>query len=165
VFLAGDSAGAQIVAQLANVISVPSYAREVGIEPSIGRSELRGVILHSGLYDAELTHNFRRRGVLWAYFGTQDFMKDPRIEQFSVVRHITANFPPIFVSSGNDDGLAPQSHLLAEVAKKHGVFVDSLFFPKDYKPPIPHEFQFNLNTDEGRLALERSVKFLADQLR
>jgi acetyl esterase/lipase len=123
------------------------------------------VILHSGLYDAELTHNFRRRGVLWAYFGTQDFMNDPRIDQFSVVRHITGNFPPIFVSAGNDDRLAPQSHHLAEVAAKHGVFVDSLFFPEDYKPPMPHEFQFKLNTDEGRLALERSLKFVADRLR
>jgi acetyl esterase/lipase len=164
-FLAGNSAGAQIAAQLANVISVPSYAREVGVVPSIDRSQLRGVILHSGLYDAELTHNFRRRGVLWAYFGTQDFMKDPRIEQFSVVRYITANFPPIFVSSGNDDRLAPQSHLLVQVANKQGVFVDSLLFPEDYKPPIPHEFQFNLSTDEGRLALERSVKFVADRIR
>jgi acetyl esterase len=163
-FLAGDSAGAQIAAQLANVISVPSYAREVGIVPSIERSQLRGVILHSGVYDAELTHNFRKRGVLWAYFGTQDFMNDPRIKQFSVVRCITANFPPIFLSAGNDDLLAPQSHLLAEVAGKYGVLVDSLFFPEDYKPPIPHEFQFNLNTDEGRIALERSLKFVTDRL-
>lgn len=164
-FLAGDSSGAQIAAQLANVISVPSYAGEVGIVPSIERSQLRGVILHCGIYDAELTHNFRRRGVLWAYFGTQDFMKDPRIEQFSVVRYITANFPPVFISSGNDDFLAPQSHLFAEVAARHGVIVDSLFFPQTYKPPVPHEFQFNLNTDEGRLALERSVKFMVDQIR
>ena len=164
-FLAGDSAGAQIAAQLANVISVPSYAGKVGIVPSIERSQLQGVILHSGVYDVELTHNFRKRGVLWAYFGTQDFLKDPRIKQFSVVRCITGDFPPIFLSAGNDDLLAPQSHLLAEVAAKHGVLVDSLFFPEDYKPPIPHEFQFNLDTDEGRLALERTMKFVAERLR
>jgi acetyl esterase len=164
-FLAGDSAGSQIAAQLANVISVPSYAREVGIVPSIERSQLRGVILHCGVYDAELTHNFRRRGVLWAYFGTQDFMKDPRIKQFSVVRYITADFPPIFISSGNDDFLAPQSHLFAEVAAGHGVIVDSLLFPQTYQPRVPHEFQFDLDTDEGRLALERTVKFMVDRLR
>jgi acetyl esterase len=162
-FLAGDSAGSQIAAQVANVISLPSYAREVGIVPSIARSQLLGVILHCGMYEVKLAH-FRKRGVLWAYFGTQDFMNDPRIEQFSVARSITGDFPPTFVSSGNDDALAPQSRLLAETAIRNGVFVDSLIFPKDYKPPVPHEFQFNLDTDEGRLALERSVKFVFGRL-
>jgi acetyl esterase len=162
-FLAGDSAGAQIAAQVANVITLPSYAKQVGVVPSIARSQVRGVILHCGMYEVKLAQ-FGRRGVLWAYFGTKDFMNDPRIEQFSVARSITADFPPIFVSSGNDDALAPQSRLLAATAIKNGVLVDQLIFPEDYKPPVPHEFQYNLDTDEAKLALERSVKFIFARL-
>jgi acetyl esterase len=164
VFLAGDSAGSQIAAQLANVISLPSYAEKVGVTPSIQRSQLRGVILHCGVYDAELT-KYSRAGVLWAYFGTQDFLKDPRIKQFSVAHSITADFPPIFISSGNDDALAPHSHLFAAIATKNGIPVDSLFFPEDYKPPMQHEFQFDLDTEEARLALDRSVKFVLAQIK
>jgi acetyl esterase len=162
-FLAGDSAGAQIATQLANIISDPSYARSVGIAPSIERSQLRGIILYCGVYDAVLGHFFKRSGVLWAYFGTKDFMNDPRLEQFSVARQITNNFPPIFLSAGNADVFALQSHFLAEIAEARGVVVDSLFFADDYSPPLWHEYQFYLDTDAGRLAMERSVKFLSDR--
>jgi hypothetical protein len=31
----------------------------------------------------------------------------------------------------------------------------------DYTPALTHEYQFNLYTDAGRLALERSLKFLS----
>jgi acetyl esterase len=163
-FLAGDSAGAQIAAQLANAISVPSYAKDVGITPSISRSQLRGAVLHCGTYEVQLA-NFSRTGVLWAYFGTKDFMKDPRIQQFSVARSITKEFPPVFLSSGNADALAPQSHLFASIAAKQGVVVDRLFFPPDHKPLVFHEFQFDLGSEAGRVALDRSVQFMVDQLR
>ncbi len=162
-FLAGDSAGAQIAAQLANVISVASYSQTVGVSPSIERSQLRGVILYCGVYDAARANFFRKDGVLSKYFGTQDFMNDPRIEQFSVARQMTSDFPPIFLSVGNADTFAPQSYFLAESAKSLGVVIDSLFFDGNYSPALPHEFQFDLDSTAGRLALERSVKFLLDR--
>jgi hypothetical protein len=34
-------------------------------------------------------------------------------------------------------------------------------FPDGYKPVLPHEYQFNLDTDAGQLALERSIEFLS----
>ncbi len=34
-----------------------------------------------------------------------------------------------------------------------------------YKPPLPHEYQFNLDTEAGRLALERTRAFLAERSR
>lgn len=169
-FLAGDSAGSQIAAQLANIISVPAYAREMGIAAAIGRGQLRGVILHCGLYDPQKLNLEGSFGSFlstagWSYFGTRDFMGHPRLAQFSVVRHVTAAFPAMFISAGNADPLAPHSRTLAEVAKGYGVAVESLFFPDDYKPPLPHEYQFNLDTEAGQTALERSVAFLARKSR
>lgn len=167
-FLAGDSAGAQLAAQLANIISVPSYARDVGVVASIERAQLRGIILHCGLYDPEKLDvegplgDFRKT-VSWSYFGTKDFFNHPGFAQFSVVRHITAQFPPMFISVGNADRLAPHSRQLAEIAAKLGVPVDGLFFPDDYKPPLPHEYQFNLDTEAGQIALDRMVKFVTDR--
>ena len=158
-FLAGDSAGAQIAAQLANAITSPSYARDIGITPSIQRSQLKGVVFHCGVYEAKLA-NYKRDGVLWAYFGTKDFADDPRLSQFSVARHITPDFPPMFISAGNEDALAPQSHLFAESVTGQGVPVDRLFFSQDYLPKVRHEFQFFLEADAGRLALARSVQFM-----
>jgi len=85
------------------------------------------------------------------------------LEQFSVPRHITGGLPRIFISVGNRDQLAPQSYMLAEIAKAKGVPVDSLFFPESYSPSLRHEYQFDLDSDAGKLALQRSLEFLADE--
>jgi acetyl esterase len=152
-YLAGDSAGAQIAAQLANMISVPSYAATVGISPSIKRSQLVGAILHCGVYDLDLgPHNHFMRTAGWSYSGR----KNAQLAEISVARYVTAEFPPAFISAGNADPLLPHSQALAKALAK----VDALFFPADYKPALPHEYQFNLDTEAGRLALERTLSFL-----
>jgi acetyl esterase len=155
-FLAGDSAGAQIAAQLAIVISNSPYAKEMGVTPYINRRQLLGVILHSGVYDL---HNSDSE-LVSSYIGSKDFTDNPRLDESSVIRNISADFPAMFISAGNADWLAPQARLLAETATKLGISVDSLLFPDDYTPPLPHEYQFNLETKAGQLALERTTKFI-----
>lgn len=164
IFLAGDSAGAQIVAQTALVIADPGYAQRIGVTPGIARPSLRGVILYCGPYDpASMNFDGPFGGfmhtVLWSYMGTRD-PKDPRVRQMSVTPYVPASYPPTFISVGNADPLAPQSIALADALKARGVEVDALFFPKDYKPPLDHEYQLLLSTDEARLALDRSVAFI-----
>lgn len=167
IFLAGDSAGAHIAAQSALVISDPDYARQLQIEPGLARASLRGLLLYCGPYDPGVM-NFNgpfgdfMRTVLWSYLGTPD-PQDPRVRQMSLPAHVTAAYPPVFISAGNADPLARQSLLFADAARAQGVAVDALFFPDDYKPPLPHEYQFILSTDAARLALERSLAFLAAQ--
>jgi acetyl esterase/lipase len=164
IFLAGDSAGAQIAAQSALVISDPDYAKQLGIDPGIARPSLRGVVLFCGPYDPtimEFGGPFARfmRTVLWSYVGTRD-PNDPRVAAMAVIPHVTAAYPPAFISVGNADPLAPQSVALAEALNGQGVKVDALFFPADHQPPLNHEYQLRLSTDAGRLALDRAVAFL-----
>ena len=166
IFLAGDSAGAHIAAQLANAISVPAYATTLGIAPAISRAQLRGVILYCGIYDLALANSRGPYGhfmqtATWAYSGHRDGLKAEHLSEFSVARFVTAAFPPAFISAGNGDPLLPHSRELAQSLAKLGVAVDGLFFADDRKPALPHEYQFNLDTDEGREALERSLKFLS----
>jgi len=87
IILAGDSAGAQIAAQTANVISVPSYAEEVGVEPMTKRPQLRGVILYCGPYDIGFARPEGILGifvktVLWSYSGSKDYMNDQRFARY-----------------------------------------------------------------------------------
>ncbi len=51
VVLAGDSAGAQIAAQVALLVTDPAYAAEVGIEVDVPPSSLQGLVLFCGAYD------------------------------------------------------------------------------------------------------------------
>lgn len=163
--LAGDSAGAQIAAEVANLSSDPGYARIVGIAPAIGRDRLKGVVLFCGPFDiglADFDGDFGGflKTVLWSYSGTRDFRNDPGFAPVSVARYVTPAFPPAFISAGNGDPLLPQSEAMAKALADKGVVVDSLFFPSDYSPRLQHEYQFNLDSEAGRLALDRLTTFL-----
>jgi acetyl esterase len=164
IVLAGDSAGAHIAAQIANIISEPSYAQAVGIGPSIQRAQLAGLLLHCGPYKLGEGPGIRvgdfSRVLLWSYSGRKDFGSDPNFATASVIDYVTASYPPVFISAGNADPLLSQSLAFSAALTKLGVRVEALFFPADYEPPLPHEYQFNLDIEAGQIALERSVAFL-----
>lgn len=165
IVLAGDSAGAQIAAQVALIVSQPEYAQRIGFSSPIASDALRGVILHCGFHDPEAIKSEGAFGgfvktATWAYFGVKSLKSDPRAKDVSIVANVGAGFPPMFISVGNADPLGPQSKALAYAAKAKGVAVDSLFFPDDYSPPLQHEYQFDLDTEAGRLALDRTEAFL-----
>jgi acetyl esterase/lipase len=168
IFLAGDSAGAQLAAQVANLVCEPSYAARLGIAPPLSPTQLSGVILYCGAYDLkrlDLDGELRSflRTVLWSYSGTRAFQCDPRFSTFSVLSFVTARFPPTFISSGNRDPITPQSRALEAALRARGVPVDALFFPDEYRPGLEHEYQFDLDTEAARIALERSLAFLASE--
>jgi acetyl esterase len=167
IVLAGDSGGAHIAAVTANAIAVPDYAKLLGITPALERAQLAGLLLYCGPYTIEgvnLDGPFGKflRTVLWSFSGSKEFKTDPNFAAAWVLNHVTEAFPPAFISAGNGDPLLPQSVALADALLRRGVRVEHLFFPADHRPVLPHEYQFNLDTDAGQLALARSLRFLAD---
>ena len=170
IILAGDSAGAQLAAQAANIITDPAYAAQVGIAPLLPPGQLRGVVLVSGAYDMQAATvpggdmAWFVNTVLWAYSGVKDFVEDEQFTLASVAHYVTASFPPAYITSGNGDPLAPQAERLAASLTGMGVPVSSLFFPADHAPALPHEYQFNLDTPEGRQSLDQMLAFLRTTL-
>ena len=164
--LAGDSAGAQIAAQLATVTTNQDYAQTVDIDPKIAPTALAGALLFCGVYDVGSMG--QGGGILgwfvhvtgWAYSGSRNWRDDQVFATMSVLAETTAAFPPAFISAGNADPLAPQSAALATALQGNGVSVQTLFFEADYAPPLGHEYQFDLNTKAGQLALEGAVAWL-----
>ena len=165
IFLAGDSGGSMIAAQLANLISNKSYADSLAIQPSIDRSSLAGMLLYCGIYDItnlNLSGNFGKflQTVLWAYGGRKDFENHPSLYTASVFNYITNTFPPSFISAGNNDPLLLQSTRLAQKLAALQVPVDTVFYPSSFQPALPHEYQFNLDIAPGKQVLDRSVLFM-----
>jgi acetyl esterase len=163
--LAGDSAGAQIAAQVATLVGDPSYAALLGIRPGIERDQLKGAILYCGPFDLanvdfDNALDGFARAVLWGYAGTKEFATDPAFAPFSVTRYVSAAFPPTFISAGNTDPLAPQSHEMAARLTELGVPVDALFFDEGHQPALSHEYQWDLSLADALTALDRSVAFL-----
>ena len=165
IVLAGDSAGAQIAAQMAAAVSDRAYAQEAGLTPTIPREALRGALLFCGLYDARMLRLSGRgsgvtRAYMWAYAGARDFLDAPSFATFSLDRYATGGFPPAFISAGNADPLGDQSVAFAAALEKKGVAVDRLFFPADETPPLGHEYQFDFSLAASGQALARAVAFL-----
>lgn len=160
--LGGSSAGAQISAQLALLGSSASYARRVGITPVAAASRLRGLVLLSGAFDLSgVGSNWFVNSLLWAYTGSRNFRRDARLQLMAITPNVTGNFPPCYLTSGNADPLLPQARVLAARLRALGVEVDGLFFADDHRPPLLHEYQFNLDSAEGQLSQQRLLAFLA----
>lgn len=167
IVLAGDSAGAHIAAQLAAGLTGKDYAELLGLKPAVDPAALRGVALFSGAFDPtalDLSGPLGGflRAVLFAYFGTSNPLESDRITEAAVPRYVTEAFPPSFISAGNGDPLAPQSVVMAQALHDRGVKVDTLFFPTETEPKLPHEYQFDLARPEGKEALDRLTAFLSE---
>jgi acetyl esterase/lipase len=165
IVLAGDSAGSQIVAQMGTIITSPAYASEVGIQPTLPAERLKGMLLNCGAYDLALpdyngTFGKFLHTVLWAYSGKKDFLADPALKQASVVNYVTSTFPPSFITAGNADPLEAQSTEFASKLASLNVPATTLFYEASHQPQLPHEYQFNLDTSDGKQALASIVKFL-----
>ena len=170
--LAGDSAGAQLAAQVAALTTNPSYARGLRIAPAVPASVLRGTVLDCGAYDLmpyvrgddhpDRILDFAVSQLLWAYTGTND-PASPVFPQMSVIDHVTSAFPPSFITGGNADPLTDRhSRPMAQRLRELGVAVDALLYPADHEPRLGHEYQLDLDTDAGQTALARTIAFLHD---
>lgn len=164
ILIGGDSAGAQIAAQVSAMATNPAYAKAVGITPSVASDRIKGAILFCGAHDVTMLNLDRKlgpflRAVVWAYGGKRGAMNDPQFRLMAVPDHVTRNFPPAFIMAGNADPLLGQSTRLADRLKKVGATTDTLFFAEDYSPALGHEYQFDLDSPAGRQAFDRTVAF------
>lgn len=168
IVIAGDSAGANLTSQLAVLTTNPEYATEVGITPALRPEQLIAVILNCGIYDVSEIPNAPGIGgwgfriALWSYLGERDWTNTPGDKQMSTLDWVTADFPTTWISGGNDDPLTPsQSKPLAQKLSGLGVEVESVFYPDDHEPKLPHEYQFHLDFDDARAAFQSTLDFLA----
>ena len=164
--LAGDSAGAQLASQLANLITNPGYAASVQMSPALNPNQLAAVILNCGIYDLSAIPNVPGLGgwgfrmALWGYLGRKHWPGTRGGSEMSSIDFVTAAFPRTWISGGNGDPLtSQQSRPFAARLTALGVPVTAVFY--DSEPALPHEYQFHLDYAEARSALDSTLEFLA----
>ncbi|MBD8838564.1 alpha/beta hydrolase [Paenibacillus sp. CFBP 13594] len=162
IFLAGNSAGAQIASQTAAVVTNPSLAKLMNITRVAQPDDLRGVLLFCGPYNLSTVAETGFpliRTFLWSYTGVKTFEDYPRLNEMSTVLQVTAAYPPAFITSGNVDPLTSQSIELAQVLKRLDVDTETLFFSNSSEK-LGHDYQFDLESDAGQQAIHSAVRFM-----
>lgn len=170
IVLAGDSAGSQLSSQMAALITNPDYARDMQITPTLKPEQVKGVVLNCGIYKMEgliqpdpalpKIIGWGDDVSVWAYLGTRDFTAASKLSQMSAFYHVTSAFPATYITGGNGDPLTnAQSKPLAEKLESLGVPLTTLFYDDNHQPSLPHEYQFNLDTDDGKKAFTETVSF------
>jgi acetyl esterase len=171
IVLAGDSAGAQLTSQLATLITSPAYAQQMDFTPALSPEQLEGVVLNCGVYQVDSL--LGGKGILgwgdtislWSYTGDRDLTNSPAVAEMSTVNFVTADFPVTYISGGNADPLTEgNSKPFAAKLQSLGVNVTELFWPADYTPALPHEYQFKLNLDAAQTALTQTLAFLNERI-
>lgn len=165
--LAGDSAGSQIAAQIATIITNEEYKNKLNnlisqnqpllpnILPELKSDQLKGVVLTCGAYNIDLLNTEDNPlpdkpidgqdiqkfvpTAMWSYSGTWDVVNDELFQTISVVKYVDDKFPPSFITAGDQDPLLPHSLELYEKLKGLGVKTDTLFYEviANSYPPKP----------------------------
>lgn len=162
-FIGGNSAGAHLSAQLGALVTNPDYAKEVGVTVKVPASSICGLILLNGIFDFESVVHCHFPGFFWmgwSYTGRPDYWNYVKIDEISPIRHITADFPPSFITAGDIDQLEPQSLEMDEALGDLGVDVTSVFWT-DTRSNLWHDYIYHLDTEEAQTAYRSLEAFLA----
>lgn len=154
VFLGGDSAGAQIALQYANLQTNSSYAQQMGFKQAIPTGRLKGTLSYCGPVDLKMQIDkpsssrmmkFFIQTVAWSLIGTKKWRDSQEIQEASIVSHVTKDFPPNYITDGNTFSFPEQGMSLAQKLESLTVPVESLFY-SDSDKQIVHEYQFDFST-------------------
>lgn len=172
IFWGGDSAGAQIAGQYVAIQTNPSYAEAMNFKPEIENDYLKGFISYCGPLDLkqvtekqsdQLMMKLFIRTVAWSLTGTRNWQDSPKIEEISLVDKLTKDFPPTYITDGNNFSFQEQGIDFAKQLEKLKVPVTGLFYNQQ-KKEINHEYQFNYSTDEALNCLNQTIEFIHQQL-
>ncbi|MCH1624358.1 alpha/beta hydrolase [Ferdinandcohnia quinoae] len=166
-FLAGDSAGAHMVAQFAALQTNESLSNELQITSSIPKGGIKGVLLFCGPYDIELMTKPKSRlmrlflgRIGWSYLGKRNWQKSPLAKTLKVTTYVTPHYPPCYITDGNTGSFEGHGRALVKVLRENGVPVVDRFFLLD-DGIVNHEYQVDLLRPEGLLAFEDTLLFLS----
>lgn len=168
-FLAGDSAGANLASHYAALLTNVDYAKQSSFTPLIQPSQVKGLILHCGIYDMNAfvdTAPEEIKLIEWgvntlveAYTGNQKNNAD-YLKALSPIRYLTAHYPPVFISGGNKDFLTEtQSIPFVNALQEKKIPVKAVFYPES-KEWLVHEYQFFLGKQASQQTFVKTLDFL-----
>lgn len=170
VFLAGNSAGAQIVAQFSTAKTNKRYAEKLKITLPQAHFNIRGLLLFCGFFnfqdlvagDLSKVSSFLFKEIVKAYFSDEE---SPSLtDTSSIYEYISNAFPPTYITDGNTFSLEKQSRKMLAYLNESSVAVIYRFFDKK-NIKVKHDYQFDLKGEAGSCCFEDVKLFLENTRR
>ena len=158
-FLVGDSAGAQLVSQLACICMNKAYAKFFGFTMP-REMKIRAVSLACGLYDLKQEISPENL-MMMDYLGDISMAQDERID---VMSYITGDYPPTYIFSASQDMMLPKCRPFAAFLRKKGIRVQSRVYGKKEDSEAGHVFHVNMRLPLGERCNKDQINFFKRQL-
>lgn len=133
IFLAGDSAGAQIASWYACALQKRSLFTQVGIDSAANRIRLKGLLLFYGVYDFDSVLDAHFPFIqLYAksFLGCDSKFYAENAETASPIRHVSSALPPVFLCAGERRSLCPIDRFRGKSGKNRRQLPKAVFIPR-----------------------------------
>lgn len=163
IFVGGNSAGAQISAQLGSMITNKSdYEHDFKFIETLMPDQLKGLVLLNGVYNFDTVGDAGFPGFdmfAWSYTGTKKYQKFERIDELSTLKHVNQDFPQSFITVGDADPLRYQSFDMENKLKENDVSVTTVYWTgSNYE--LNHDYFFDLTQEPSKVMFESMIEFL-----
>lgn len=134
VVFAGSSVGAHYMAQSVTIQASKEYAALLGIQQTVPLQNITAALLYCGPYNFErfgtesrnVLVSFMAKQAMWAYFGVKDW-RGQYGKSATLQNHVTAVFPPTFITDGNTGSFERDGKELEETLREWKVSVESYY--------------------------------------
>ena len=143
IILLGDSAGAQLTAQYAAIMTNPEYAKLFPLK--LPQVHIRAIGLFCGMYDMKERSSAPRKGIFRDYLGKLP-PEDPR---FRVLESITDAYPPAFIATACHDFLRPCAEPMYRFLTGKGISAQWKCYGTEENKSVAHVFHVNIILPEA----------------
>ena len=123
IVFSGGSAGGQLAGQYVNLQTNPDYAAAMGLEQTVPKEEILGVVFSCALFkpqDFAKTGDWHNDFMFHALQKTYWGMDEAALQEADVIKHLTADFPATYMTDGNygtfDEQMSELSGAMSELA-------------------------------------------------
>lgn len=163
-FMVGDSAGGQLCHQILTMLTNPKYAALFDFWPPED-FHVNACALNCGCYFIPLSRILspKRMGSLFEAYFPQDYI--PILPQLKVQKHVTADFPPAFVMSAQNDYLKFMAAPLYRGLKRKGVEAELHIYGTKEQKEVGHVFHVNCKLELAAKCNDDECAFFRKHLR
>ncbi len=165
IIFCGSSAGGHIAAQYVTIQTNEDYAREMNIKQILDKEQIKAVLLNSALIDPtryDVVHDagfdFLLRKCGQAYFGEKVMAVSKGANQANVLSHVTAKYPPTFISDANTGSFYDQAGDLYARLGQLGVVTQLNIYPRE-EAKLRHGYE-SFDDKYGHDNMQKMLDFL-----